>query len=93
MNIELPAELENWLTRMVRAGRFASPGDGVAEALGLLREAEEAGLEPAGMTLDELETSLAEAEDDIQHGRIAPVEALLTAIQQQLADHERRKAQ
>jgi antitoxin ParD1/3/4 len=81
MNVSLTPELEKWIERCVKAGRYASSSEVVQAGLQALMD--EQGPEFPAWTREELRTEIQKGMDAVQAGRVSTVEdwdALRTEI-------------
>lgn len=69
MNVSLTPALETWIHERVNTGQYTSASEVVREAVRLLQRAEE-------VSLAELRTLIREGLDDVQAGRVSPMDEL-----------------
>jgi antitoxin ParD1/3/4 len=83
MNVSLTPELEKWIERCVKSGRYASSSEVVRAGLQALMDAQ--GPEFPAWTREELRVEIQKGMDDIRAGRVSTIEdreALLEEIKQ-----------
>jgi antitoxin ParD1/3/4 len=90
MNVSLPPELEKWIERCVKSGRYASSSEVVQAGLQALMDAQ--GPEFPAWTREELRVEIQKGMDDIRAGRVTPLSEVTLESIKRLAESKRSKS-
>jgi antitoxin ParD1/3/4 len=90
MNVSLTPELEKWIERCVKAGRYASSSEVVQAGLQALMD--EQGPEFPAWTREELKAEIQKGIDDIRAGRVTPLSEVTVESIKHLAKSRRSKS-